>query len=53
MLHTMFQDHQLFGLGEEIFKGFYHVQAWRPFRSCDLTRFDKFGSPCLMKALVN
>ena len=33
MLHAKFQDPRPLGSGEEDFKGFYHIWAWRP---CDL-----------------
>ena len=36
MLHTKFQDLKPLGSGEEDFKGFYHIWAWRPSWSCDL-----------------
>ena len=36
MLHTKFQDPRPLGSGEEDFKGFYHIWAWRPSWSCDL-----------------
>ena len=39
MLHAKFQDHRASGSGEEDFKGFYHIWAWRPSWSCDLGRF--------------
>ena len=36
MLHAKFQDHRTSGSGEEDFKSFYHIWAWRPSWSCDL-----------------
>ena len=36
MLHAKFQDPRPLGSGEDIFKGFYHIWAWRPSWSCDL-----------------
>ena len=35
MLHTKFRGKQPAGSGEEYFKGFYHIWAWRPSWSCD------------------
>ena len=34
MLHVYFQDHRTSGAGEEDFKGFHHIRAWRPSWSC-------------------
>ena len=45
MLHTKFQDHRTSGSGEEEFKGFYHIWAWRPSWSCDQDHLYKNGSP--------
>ena len=36
MLHAKFQDRKSSGSKEVDFKGFYHIWAWRPSRSCDL-----------------
>ena len=41
MLHAMFQDHRTFSSGEEDFKRFYHLWAWRPSWSCDLDHLYK------------
>ena len=30
MLHTKFQDHRTSGSGEDFFRDFYHIWAWRP-----------------------
>ena len=35
MLHTKFHENRPAGSGEEDFKGFYHIWAWRPSWSCD------------------
>ena len=35
MLYTKFQDHRLFASGEEDFKVFYYIWAWRQSWSCD------------------
>ena len=47
MLHAKFQDPRTSGSGEEDFKGFYHIWAWRPSWSCDLDHYfyTNFGSP--------
>ena len=41
MVHAKFQDHRTFGFGEEFFKDFYHMWAWRPSWLCDLDRLYK------------
>ena len=46
MLHAKFQDHQIIGflvLEKKIFKGFYHIWAWRPSWSCDLDHLYKLS----------
>ena len=45
MLHAKFQDHKISGSGEEDFKGFYHIWAWRPSLSCDLDHLYKLSFP--------
>ena len=45
MLNTKFQGHQPFGSGEDFFKGFYHIWAWRPSWSCDLDHLNKLSFP--------
>ena len=35
MQHVMFQDQRCLGSGEEDFKGFYNLRAWRPSWSGD------------------
>ena len=45
MLHAKFQDHRTYGSGEEDFKGFYHIWAWRPSWSCDLDHLYKLSFP--------
>ena len=45
MLHAKFQDHRTSGSGEEYFKGFYHIWAWRPSWSCDLDHLYKLSFP--------
>ena len=32
-------------LEQKIFKGFYHIWAWRPSWSCDLDRLNQLSSP--------
>ena len=50
MLHTKFHGNQPAGSGEEYFKGFYHIWAWRPSWSCDQHHVIRFLFPC--KAVV-
>ena len=45
MLHAKFQDHRISSSGKEIFKGFYHIWAWRPSWSCDLDHLYKLSFP--------
>ena len=45
MLHAKFQDHRTYDSGEEDFKGFYNICAWRPSWSCDLDHLYNFRSP--------
>ena len=45
MLHAKFQDHRTSGSGKKIFKGFYHIWAWRPSWSCDLDHLYKLSFP--------
>ena len=48
MLHTKFRENRPAGSGEEDFKGFYHIWAWRPSWSCDqhyVIRFSFFFVP--------
>ena len=47
MLHAKFQDHRTSGSGAEdfYFKGFVHIWAWRPSRSCDLDHKYKLSFP--------
>ena len=45
MLHAKFQDHRTSGSGEEIFKGFYYIWAWRPSWSFDLDHLYKLSFP--------
>ena len=51
MLHAKFKDHRTFGSGEEDFKGFYHIWAWRPSWSCDLYHLYKLSFPLPKMAL--
>ena len=50
MLHTQFHDNQPTGLGEDFFKGFYLIWAWRPSWSCDLDPVNKLSFPHPMDA---
>ena len=45
MLHAKFQNHRTSSSGEEDFKGFYHIWAWRPSWSCDLDHLYKLSFP--------
>ena len=45
MRHTKFQDHWLFGSGEEDFLRFYHIWAWWPSWSCDQDQLNKLSLP--------
>ena len=45
MLQAKFQDHRTSGSGEEDFKGFCHIWAWRPSWSCDLDHLYKLWFP--------
>ena len=42
MLHTKSQGHQFSGSGEEDFKCFYYIWAWKPYWSCDQNILHKF-----------
>ena len=50
MLHTKAQGHWPFGSGEDFFKGFYHLWAWRPSWSCDPDAPNKLLFPRPMEA---
>ena len=50
MLHTNFQENQPASSGEENFRGFYHIWAWRPALSCDLNFAIKLSFPLPMAA---
>ena len=45
MLHAKFQDHRTSGSGEEDFKCFYYIWAWRPSWSYDLDHLYKLSFP--------
>ena len=45
MLHAKFQGHRTSGSGEEDFKGFYHILAWRPYLSRDHKHLYKLSFP--------
>ena len=45
MLHTKFQGNRPSGSGEEDFKDFYNIWAWRPSWSCDLDQISKISPP--------
>ena len=44
MLHAKFKDHRT-GSGEEDFKGFYHIWAWRPSWLCNMDHLYKLSFP--------
>ena len=52
MLHAKFKDHRTSGFGEEGFKGFYYILAWRPSWSCDLYHSYKLSFPVPKEALM-
>ena len=45
MLHTKFRENRPAGSGEDFLKGFYHIWAWRPSRSCDPDAANKISFP--------
>ena len=45
MLRAKFQDYRTNGSGEDDFKGFYHILAWRSSWSCDLENLYKVLQP--------
>ena len=45
MVHTKFRENRPAGSGEEDFKSFYHIWAWRPSWSCDLDHLNKLSFP--------
>ena len=45
MLYAKFQDHRISGSGEEDFKGFYNIWAWRPSWSFGLDHLYKLWFP--------
>ena len=50
MLHAKFKIIRLLVLEKKIFKGFYHIWAWRPSWSCDLDHLYKLSFPFLKEA---
>ena len=50
MIHAKFQDNRTSGSGEDDFKGFYHIWAWRPSLSCDLDHLYKLSFTLPKKA---
>ena len=50
MLFPKFNDNQTSGPGEEDFKGFYHIWAWRPSWPCDQDYFYNLMSSLLKEA---
>ena len=51
MLYAKLEDHRTSGSGEEDFKSFYHIWAWRPSWSCDLDHLHKLSFPLPKKIL--
>ena len=45
MIHAKFQYHRTSGSGEEDFKGFYHIWAWRSLGHVAWAIYIKFRSP--------
>ena len=45
MLHTKIRENQSAGSGEDFFKVFYHIWAWRPSWSCDPDAANKLSFP--------
>ena len=45
MIHAKFQDQWTSGLEKKIFKGFYHIWAWRPSWLCELNHLHKLSFP--------
>ena len=45
MQHTKFRGNPSTGSGEEDFKCFYHIWAWRPSCSCDPDAVNKLSFP--------
>ena len=45
MIHTKFGENQPIGSGEDFFKGFYHIWAWRPSWSCYPDAANKISFP--------
>ena len=50
MLHTKFRKSRSAGSGEDDFKGFHHIWAWRPSWSCDPDAANKLSFPLPMEA---
>ena len=45
MTYAKIQPHGILGSGEEIFKGFYHIWAWRPSWSTNRDHFSNLSFP--------
>ena len=45
MLHAKFRGNRTIGSGDENFKVFYHIWAWRPSWSCDPDAANKLSFP--------
>ena len=45
MTYAKIQPQGILRSGEEIFKGFYHIWAWRPSWSMDRDHFSNFSFP--------
>ena len=46
MTYANIQPQDILGFGEDFFKGFYHIWAWRPFWSMDGNYFSNLSFPC-------
>ena len=49
MLHTKFRGNRPARSEKKIFKGMYHIWAWRPSWSCDQHHVIRFSFPCTSK----
>ena len=49
MLHTKFRENRAASSVNRFLKGFYHIWAWRPSRSCDPDAANKISFPLPMR----
>ena len=50
MIYAKIQPQGILGSGEENFKGFYHIWAWRPSWPMDSNHFSTLTFPCPREA---